>query len=108
VRLGEYLVAAGHLSADSLYEALSFQQGLPVVRVEAEGVPPAVAWLLPEHVVREWRVLPFRVAHRSLYLVSPEAPTPRTAAALARFTTLETHFHLVTPNEFERLASALL
>ncbi len=107
-RLGEFLVGSGQLTADSLYEALSFQQGLPIAQVDPVAVPPTVAWSLPEHVVRQWRVLPFRVAERSLYVASPEAPRAEVAAALGAFTTLEVRFHLVTPAEFDRLAAALL
>jgi adsorption protein B len=108
VRLGEFLASAGRLTWDSLYEALSFQQGLPVAHIQVETVPKPVAWSLPEHVVRRWRILPFRVADRALHLASPDAPSAELAAALGEFTTLEPRFHLVTPPEFDRLAAALL
>jgi len=40
VRLGEHLVASGFLTEDEVYEGLSFQQGLPHVRIEPETVDP--------------------------------------------------------------------
>jgi hypothetical protein len=71
-------------------------------------VPIHVAHALPEHVVREWGVLPFRVAEGGLFIASAKLPTPEMSTALRSFTALEIRLHLVTPTEFENLASALL
>lgn len=108
MRLGEYLVGARKLEMEALYQALSFQQGLPLAQVETETVPWPVAHALPEHAVRQWQVLPFRIEQQNLFVASPEAPGAETAQALRAFTSLEIRFHLVTPAEFERLAKALL
>ncbi len=108
VLLGEHLVARGELSAEALCDALSFQQGLPIARVEPAQVAWPIAHALPEHVVREWGVLPFRVGEGSLFLASANLPTPKMNASLRSFTALELKFHLVTPAKFENLASALL
>jgi hypothetical protein len=107
-RLGEFLVASGTLKEDALYEALSLQQGLPVTHLEVHQVALRVARALPERVVREWRVLAFRVAEGSLLVASPELPTPQRTAAVRPFTALEIRFHLVTPSEYEHLVNALL
>lgn len=107
-RLGEFLVASGALQEDALYEALSLQQGLPIMHVDIHQVSRSVARALPERVVREWRVLPFRVAEGSLLLASPDLPTPELTAAIRSFTSLEIRFHLVTPSEYEHLVDALL
>jgi hypothetical protein len=93
---------------DALYEALSFQQGLPLACVEPDAVPWPVAHALPEHAIRQWQVLPFRIAEQNLFVASPEAPGIETLQALRSFTSLEIRFHLVTPPEFERLSKALL
>jgi adsorption protein B len=108
MRLGEYLVASRKLEMEALYQALSFQQGLPLARVEPEAVPWPVAHALPEHAIRQWQVLPFRVAEQNLFVASPEAPGTATMQALRSFTSLELRFHLVTPAEFERLSKALI
>lgn len=108
VLLGEHLVRGGHLSEEALYEALSLQQGLPMGRVDPENVPAAVARALPEHVAREWGVLPFKVAEGNLFLAGARAPSPEMSRALQGFTALEIQFHLVTPTEFETLSAALL
>jgi adsorption protein B len=108
MRLGEYLVASRKLEMEALYQALSFQQGLPLARVEPEAVPWPVAHALPEHAIRQWQVLPFRVAEQNLFIASPEAPGTATMQALRSFTSLELRFHLVTPAEFERLSKALI
>ncbi|MBZ5677463.1 MAG: glycosyl transferase family protein [Acidobacteriia bacterium] len=108
MRLGEYLVRSRKLEMEALYRALSFQQGLPLAQIEPETVPWPVAHALPEHAIRQWQVLPFRIAEQNLFVASPEAPGPETAQALRAFTSLEIRFHLVTPAEFERLSNALL
>jgi bacteriophage N4 adsorption protein B len=107
-RLGEYLVRSVMLDETSLYEALSLQQGLPVSEPRPDEVPSAIARALPEHVSREWRVLPFRVAEGSLHLATTEAPSRAMSTALRPFTSLELRFHLITPRKFERLTQALL
>ena len=108
VLLGEHLVRGGHLDEDSVYEALSLQQGLPVSRIDPHSISRRVARTLPEHVVRRWRVLPFRVAEGSLFLASPDLPSAEVNTALRCFTALEIRFHLVTPAKFEKLTEALL
>ncbi len=107
-RLGEFLIASGAINEETLYEALSLQQGLPVAHVEVHQVAHRVARALPERIAREWRVLPFRVAEGSLLVASPELPTPQRTAAIRAFTALEIRFHLVTPSEYEQLVDALL
>ncbi len=107
-RLGEALVASGELSEEHLYEALSLQQGLPVAHVNAHDVPLRVARALPERLVREWRVLPFKVADGSLLLASPDLPTPAMTDAIRSFTSLEIRFHLLAPTEYKQLVDALL
>jgi hypothetical protein len=108
LRLGEFLVRTGRLSVDSLYKALALQQGLPVADVEPTSVPRGVARCLPEHVIRKWRLVPFQVAERNLFVASPEAPTSKQTAELRAFTGLEIRFHLVTPSKFDELAETLL
>jgi adsorption protein B len=108
VRLGEHLVSSGYLSEEEVYEGLSFQQGLPRARIDLESVDLGVARALPERAAREWRVLPFQVAERSLFVAGPEIPGEEVNQALKGFTALELRFHLVTPAEFEALADALL
>jgi adsorption protein B len=108
LRLGEHLVRTGQISLETLYEALSLQQGLPVAQVEPALVPTGVARAFPEKLVRDWKVLPFRVADGTLYLAGPEIPTLETTCALKPFTSLELRFHLITPVKFESLLGALL
>ena len=107
-RLGEHLVATHRLSAEAVYEALSFQQGLPIAHIESDSVPWSIAHALPETAMRKWRVLPFRVAEQNLFVASPEAPGTEMSQELQSFTSLEIRFHLVTPAEFDRLSEALL
>jgi adsorption protein B len=108
VRLGEYLIGIGRLDEGSLYEALALQQGLPVSDVDAGQIQRDVARALPERVIREWRVLPFRVEDGALYVAGPDAPPAGMNEALRPYTTLEVRFHLVTPTKFAELTKALV
>ncbi len=108
MRLGEYLIAIDRLDEASLYGALGLQQGLPVSDVDAGQIHRRVARALPERVIREWRVLPFRVDEGALYVAGPNAPSAEMNEALRRFTSLEVRFHLMTPTKFEELTKALV
>jgi bacteriophage N4 adsorption protein B len=108
VRLGDYLIRTGRLDEESVYEALSLQQGLPLSSPDPREIPRRVAHAIPEQLARQWKVLPFRVAEGNLDLASPDLPSVELAAALRSFTALEIRFHLVTPRNFATLAEALL
>jgi bacteriophage N4 adsorption protein B len=88
MELGEYSLRAGGL--------------------HVRDVPRRIAHALPEHVVREWRVLPFRVAQGHLHVACPDAPSLEIVRALRPFTALEIRFSLVTAEKFEELTGALL
>jgi bacteriophage N4 adsorption protein B len=107
-RIGEHLVAIGRLTMDELYEALSLQQGLPLASLEPDDVPLLVAQSLPRNVALELKLLPFQVAQGALHLAGPELPSARMNKRIRDFTTLELRFHLITPLQFDRLATALL
>ena len=107
-RLGQYLVQRGVITEDELYEALSLQQSLPVGRLEPWVISSNVARALPRRVVRDWRVLPFRISSGNMFLASPEIPTDDLTRILRGFTRLSLRFHLVTPQNFEELADRLL
>ncbi|HEX4594226.1 MAG TPA: glycosyl transferase family protein [Bryobacteraceae bacterium] len=108
LRIGEYLVKLGKLSPEDLYEALSSQQSLPAGRLEPLDINTNVARALPKHVIRDWRVLPFRIAAGSMFLASPEIPTDELSRIVGGFTRLALRFHLVTPSNFQELADSLL
>jgi bacteriophage N4 adsorption protein B len=107
-RLGEHLVQHGVITEDELYEALSLQQSLPSGRLEPWIISSNVARALPRRVVRDWRVLPFRISSGNMFLASPEIPTDDLTRILRGFTRLSLRFHLVTPQNFEELAESLL
>jgi hypothetical protein len=108
MRLGEYLVGRGVITEDELYEALSMQQSLPAGRLEPWVISSQVARALPRRLVRDWRVLPFRISSGNMFLASPEIPTDDLTRVLRGFTRLSPRFHLVTPQNFEELAERLL
>jgi len=106
-RIGEHLVASERLSAGDLYEALSLQHGLPLAQLDVRQVPTRVVQSLPRNIMREFKVLPFRVSEGMLYLAGPELPSSKLQAALGAFTALELKFHLMPPNEFDRILEAV-
>jgi bacteriophage N4 adsorption protein B len=108
LRIGEYLVQLGKITEEDLYEALSLQQSLPSGRLEPWVINANIARALPRRLVREWRVLPFRIASGNMFLASPEIPTDDLTRILRGFTRLSLRFHLVTPRNFEELAESLL
>jgi hypothetical protein len=59
-------------------------------------------------VVRDWRVLPFKVELGSLFLATPELPTGELQQDLKKYTSLEIRFQLVTPANFAELTTSLL
>ena len=96
------------LTADELYEALSLQQSLPSGRLEPWVININVARALPLRVIRNWKVLPFRISSGNMYLASPEIPSDELSRILREFTRLSLRFHLVTPGNFQELAESLL
>jgi adsorption protein B len=108
MRIGEQMVQLGIITDDELYEALSLQQSLPSGRLEPWVISSHVARALPRRVVRDWRVLPFRISAGNMFLASPEIPTDDLTRILRGFTRLSLRFHLVTPQNFEELAASLL
>jgi len=107
MRLGGYLVLRGIITEEELCEALSLQQGLPAGPIEPCDVAQNAARALPMHLVRSWRVLPFRIAEGNLHLATPEVPTDEMARELRGFTGLEVRFQLVTAGNFEKLLNLL-
>jgi adsorption protein B len=107
MNLGDYLVSQHVLSAEQLLHALSLQHGLPAGPVLPEEVSPAAARTLPRHVVRSWRVLPYRIVAGSLHVATPDTPSDEMTRELRGFTALEMRFQLVTSENFERLLELL-
>jgi len=108
IRIGEHLVRTGKLTEEDFCEALSLQQGIPLGYVRPDEVNRRVARALPRHIVRSWRVLPFRIAEGAIFLAVPEPPDEEAEAAIRPFTRLEVRFQLVTFSNFEELATQLL
>lgn len=107
VRLGEFLVDSGRLPVETLYEALAFQQGLPVAHIETTQITVQVKQSLPRHVLRRWRLIPFGITDDGLQLASPDIPSETMLAEIAKHTSLVPQLHLITPAEYQQLAKIL-
>ncbi|MGH9668365.1 MAG: glycosyltransferase family 2 protein, partial [Bryobacteraceae bacterium] len=107
-KLGLYLVRAGKLTEEHLCEALSLQHGIPLGHVRPNDVNRRVARALPRQIVRDCRVMPFKVADGAMFLAAPEPPGEDVEDTIRRFTRLEMRFQLVTASNFDELAAELL
>ncbi|BDC50758.1 bacteriophage N4 adsorption protein B [Bryobacterales bacterium F-183] len=104
LKIGEYLVRLGRITEDELYEALCFQQQMPLA--EVTEVPLRVARSLPAWVMQECNVVPFRVEAHALAVCSPNPPDAATRQRLEQCTKLEVRYYLITPSRFEKLLLA--
>jgi adsorption protein B len=108
VRIGEHLVKLGKVREEDVYEALGLQQDLPAGKPDAELISAEVTRAIPADLARRWRVLPFRVVARQLYVASPELPNEQMVSDLRRFWPLDMRFHLVNPRAFRELMDEYL
>jgi adsorption protein B len=107
-RIGEHLLALGHLSYDQLYEALSLQQNVRFEKIDPLDVPLRVARALPGAIARTYKLLPVRIEAGRLYLAGPELPSDNTMRALRNYTRLNVQFQFTTPENFDELVTQLL
>ena len=93
------------------YPALSSRDPAPALSyqvLDARLIRREVARALPRHVVRQWKVLPFKVAEGQLFLATPELPRVALRDDLKRFTRLEVRFQLITEENYEALVKVIL
>jgi adsorption protein B len=107
-RLGEHLLLLGLITEQDLYTALSLQNDLPSGKPQPESVSVPVTRALPSAVAKRLRVLPFRISGGELYVAGSELPGEQMHRDIRRFSSLEIRFQLVTPTEFDELASLYL
>lgn len=108
VRLGEHLVRHRLLTERQVYQALSLQSSIPLLHLDPQRVRRRTARALPGHVVEQWHVLPYQVAGGFLFLACAEAPTEGMRVELARFTSLQIRWQLITASNFAELRRVLL
>lgn len=108
LRLGEYLVQSQKVSEEHLYQALSFQAGIPLGLPTVEEVDRLATRAFPAETARRWKVMPYRVATGQLWVVTAEVPSDEMTRELASLSALEIRFRLVRPWEFEELAGEYL
>jgi adsorption protein B len=108
LRLGEYLLQLQQISEENLYQALSFQTGIPLGLPSAGEMSRLATRALPAAAALRWRVMPYRVDAGQLHLVTADVPSDAMVRALNRLSELELRFHLIRPNEFDDLAREYL
>jgi adsorption protein B len=107
-RLGEHLMQLGLLTEQELYTALSLQNNLPLGKPDPEVVSRAITRSLPAELSRRWRVLPFRIVAGELHVAGANVPDEAMQSEIRQFSSLELRFHLVTPSQYEELATEYL
>lgn len=108
LRLGEYFLQLQQLSEEHLYQALSFQTGIPLGLPSSAEVDRLATRVLPAAAALRWKVMPYRVDAGQLHLVTADVPSEAMVRDLNRLSELELRFHLIRPNEFENLAREYL
>jgi adsorption protein B len=108
LRLGEYLLQLQQISEEHLYQALSFQAGIPWGLPSSVEVNRLATRVLPAAASLRWKVMPYRVNAGQLHLVTADVPSDAMIRDLNRLSALELRFHLIRPNEFESLAKEYL
>jgi bacteriophage N4 adsorption protein B len=108
MRIGEYLVHSGKLTERELYECLSLQQNLDFQILDRTQISSRITRALPAKVSRKWKVLGYKVVSGQLFVAGPNALSDEMHADLRRFCSLEIHFHLITPENFESLQREFL
>lgn len=66
--LGDILLTYGTLTEDQLGEALQQQTGVPYVNLSRVTIPPQIARMLPEDVVRQFACIPVKLEDEWLYV----------------------------------------
>jgi adsorption protein B len=108
LRLGEYLLQLRRISEENLYQALSFQTGIPLGLPGTAEMNRLATRALPAAAALRWRVMPYRVDAGQLHLVTADVPSDAMIRELNRLSELELRFHLIRPEEFAGLAKEYL
>jgi adsorption protein B len=108
LRIGEYLLQLQQISEEHLYQALSFQTGIPLGLPGNAEVDRLATRVLPAAAALRWKVMQYRVDAGQLHLVTADVPSEAMVRELNRLSELELRFHLIRPNEFEDLAREYL
>lgn len=104
----EWLVAEGRLNEDALYEVLSLQHAVPLLRITHTDVSRRLARCLPAHVLEECGVLPLGIEDGEMVLGAPAIPTDEVLSRVRSLTRFELRISLVTRSSFEELKRELL
>lgn len=100
-RISDLLVAQGTISEDTLYRALSAKFGVPYVRLGEFDVDPGALHLLPQNIVRAYRVVPLML-YQGRVIVAMRDPTNSEAlSAISASTHVPVEAVFATGNDIE-------
>lgn len=103
VRLGEELVRRGKMSWGQLYGALAVQTGYEFETVDGEQVDRRLGRALPRAVMQEWELVVLGCDEVGLRVATSELPGEELLGAVRRYTGLNPHVVLVTPENLAEL-----
>jgi len=84
-RIGEALLALGHIDAEKLAKGLAKQSGAPYVNLAKGTIPPAVIEAVPRDVAEENRILPVKATPDTI-IVAADGPLDLFVLDNLRFT----------------------
>jgi type IV pilus assembly protein PilB len=93
-QLGAILVEQGMLGSHALTQALATQLGLPTVDLRKERPTPEALAAVPEHVAREFYIVPLRLADGVLDVAISDGSSAVVRDALARLNVTEVNIYL--------------
>ena len=99
VQLGRVLLEQHLVAEADLMQAVSRQQGYPVVDLRQERLDPAALRLVPEAVARQLQVLPLRLEGQTLVLAAFDPARPGLASQLAVVARRPLRFVLAPPTD---------
>ena len=104
-RLGEILVAAGHITEQTLGQVLTEQLQIPAVSLGAMAVCDPARDLIPAGVAQAFACVPFALTGRRLSLAFTAPPTERCLEVLEEHFQVQIDPYVCWPDEFESYAA---
>jgi type IV pilus assembly protein PilB len=104
--LGEVLLEMGFIEQTTLYSALAEQAGLPFVRLEPSYQDPAVAGMLPFHMIQRLRAIPLFKVEKHLTVAMDDPTNLDRLKELSFATSCQVHANYTTAEAIDAAIDA--
>lgn len=102
-KLGEILVEAGYVTPDDIVEVLEFQLGFPRVDLNKYEVNQSVVNILPESIVRKYKLIPIDKKNDKLIVAMVDPLNFFAVDDIKLYTKMELESVLATPGDISKL-----